>query len=243
MKKHWNRYVREPLLRTMIGVPWFGPVVMAVLVSLIINVLTTALVQWGGLALAWLVVAVAVLLATAFVVTYDRAEHRRRSQGLGPIDLPHPEKHVGLIFLFSREDTLREALAYHAPVLTHAWLLVTPELQSKAAEAVQHHPNLRFAVESLPNLYDTRACYQTVLAVYQNAARNERIDPKRIISDITGGTKPMTMGMILACVQGGYPIEHVPTRYDSDGNPIGPLPPIQISLQGGFGPLDPKGHA
>lgn len=71
MKKHWNRYVREPLLRTMIGVPWFGPVVMAVLVSLIINVLTTALVQWGGLALAWMVVAVAVLLATAFVVTYE----------------------------------------------------------------------------------------------------------------------------------------------------------------------------
>ena len=43
MKKIWNRYVREPLTRTMIGVPWFGPVVMAVLVSMIINVLTTCL--------------------------------------------------------------------------------------------------------------------------------------------------------------------------------------------------------
>ncbi len=65
MKKVWNRYVREPLTRTMIGVPWFGPVVMAVLVSMIINVLTTALVQWGGLALAWITVTLAVLVVIA----------------------------------------------------------------------------------------------------------------------------------------------------------------------------------
>ncbi len=177
------------------------------------------------------------------MVTYDRAEHRRRSQGLGPIDLPHPEKHVGLIFLFSREDTLREALTYHAPVLTHTWLLVTPELQLKAAEAVQHYPTVTFAIRPLPNLFDTQACYRAVLEIYQNDVLNQRIDAKKVISDITGGTKPMTMGMILACVQGGYPIEHVPTRYDSDGKPIGPLPPIQISLQGSSNLLDPKERA
>jgi hypothetical protein len=41
----------------------------------------------------------------------------------------------------------------------------------------------------------------------------------------------MTMGMIVACLEGDYPIEHVPTAFDAAGQPTGPLPPIQIRVQ------------
>jgi hypothetical protein len=67
--------------------------------------------------------------------------------------------------------------------------------------------------------------------VYQREASRLGISPKQVIADITGGTKPMTMGMIVACLEGDYPIEHVPTAFNAAGQPTGPLPPIQIRVQ------------
>ena len=137
------------------------------------------------------------------------------------------------VILFSREGTLREAIQYHQPVLEHCWLLVTPEMQDRAKQAMGHFPDLRFTLHALGDRYDSQACYQTVCGIYQREASRLDVPPEQVIADITGGTKPMTMGMIVACLDGGYPIEHVPTAFDADGHPTGPLPPIQIVVQRG----------
>lgn len=232
MRPFWSKHIREPFLRALTEVPWFGPVVSAVLVALLVNILTEALTTWGGLWLGWGAVAVLALAAVAFAHAYTVSESQRRGPGLGPIaDLPNPQKHRGLIFLFSREETLREAIQYHQPMLEHCWLLVTPEMQDRASQAMSHFPHLRFTLHPLSDRYDSQACYQTVRDVYQREASRLGISPQQVIADITGGTKPMTMGMIVACLEGDYPIEHVPTAFNAAGQPTGPLPPIQIKVQ------------
>jgi len=118
VKTLWSKYVQEPFLRALTEIPWFGPVVSAVLVALLVNILTEALTAWGGLWLGWGAVAGLAVATAAFVYIYAVSESRRRERGFGPLtDLSQPDKRRGLIFLFSREDTLREAIDYHRPAL------------------------------------------------------------------------------------------------------------------------------
>ena len=230
MKALWLKYVRDPFRRALIEVPWFGPVVSAVLVALLVNILTEALTAWGGL---WMGVGAGGVLALAtetFVYAYSIGEALRRRRGIGPIsDRPNPPKARGLIFMFSTEETLREAIAHHRPHLAHCWLLTTPARQEQAAAAVEKFsPDPTFTLHALQDLFDSQGCYQVVAHIYRQEAPRLGIAPGEVIADITGGTKPMTLGMILACLEGDHPIEHVPTAYDATGRATRPLPPIQI---------------
>jgi len=228
----WQRHVRGPFERTLRQVPWFGPVLSAVLVALLVNLLTEALTTWGGLWLGWAAVALLSLATLAFVYAYSVSESRRRGRGLGPIvDRPNPPQAQGLIFMFSREDTLREAIAYHRPALRHCWLLVTPEMRNAAASAIAQYPDLSFTLHPLDDRYDSQGCYRTVLHIYAEEAPRHGLPPDQVIADITGGTKPMSLGMTVACLEGNYSIEHVPTAFDAAGRPTGPLPPIQIVIE------------
>ena len=238
MRAIWFKYVREPFLRALAQVPWFGPVVSAVLVALLVNILTEALTAWGGLLLAWIAVAALALVTVAFVYAYAAGESRRRARDFGPLtDFAQPDKRRGLIFLFSREDTLREAIAYHSPTLEHCWLLVTPEMQDQAGQAVGHFSGVSFTLHALGSRYDSQGCYQAVRDIYRHEAPRLGLAPSEVIADITGGTKPMTLGLIVACLEGAYPVQHVPTAFNAAGGPTGPLPPIQIMVQRPAGQL------
>ena len=236
MREFWRRYVQRPFGRAGREVAWFGPVVSAVLVALAVNLLTETLTAQVGMWMSWVVIGVLGLVIVAFVYGYSAREARRRAHVSPPIDLPGPPKEHGLVFLFSREETLREAIRYHQPALEHVWLLVTPQRQADAASAMTRF-DASFTVHHLPDLWDSQACYRIVAQIYQHEVPRLGLEPQRVIADITGGTKPMTLGMIVACLEGGYPIEHVPTAYDATGAQTGPLPPIQIvvrcSLRGG----------
>lgn len=232
MKTFWRKYIKTPFRRALAEVPWFGPVVSALLVTMVVDLLTQAVTTWGGLWLGWGAVIALTVGTLAFVYAYTASESRRRGRELGPIaDLPNPPQGKGLIFLFSREDTLREAIAYHRPHLAHCWLLVTPEMQERAAGVVSRYPDLTFTLHPLSGRYDSQGCYRTVAHIYREEAPRRDISPQQVIADITGGTKPMTLGMIVACLEGDYPIEHVPTAFDATGQPTGPLPPIQLIME------------
>jgi len=232
MKTFWSKHVRAPFLRALIEVPWFGPVISAVLVAALINLTTEGLLTLGGWGVAAGIMGGLVLLTVAFVYAYGWAEQRRRQQGLKTIrDLPHPPQHRGLVFLYSREETLREAISYHLPRLEHCWLLVTPEVRGQVHEFPRRFPAVQFTIHAVADKYDTGDCYRIVRDVFLHEAARLGWEPTEIIADITGGTKPMTMGMILACVEGGYAVEHVPTEYGADLRPKEPLPPIQIVVE------------
>ena len=232
MKTFGHKYIREPFQRALIDIPWFGPVISALLVTMLVDLLTQAVTDWGGLWLGWGVVAFLILATLLFVYAYTVSESRRRERGLGLIsDRPNPPQGHGLIFLFSRENTLREAIKHHQPELTHCWLLVTPAMQSRAANIINEFPDLSFTLHPLNDRYDSQGCYRTVANIYREEAPRRGLLPQHVIADITGGTKPMTLGMIVACLEGDYPIEHVPTAFDAAGRPTKPLPPIQIVVE------------
>jgi hypothetical protein len=232
VKTFWQRYIREPFQRALTEVPWFGPVISALLVTMLVDLLTQAVTTWGGLWLGWGLVALLTLATLTFVYAYTVSESRRRGRGLGIIaERPNPPQGSGLIFLFSREDTLREAIVYHRPELAHCWLLVTPEMRDRAASVASRFPDLSFTLHPLDDRYDSQGCYRAVANIYREEAPRRGLSPQGVIADITGGTKPMTLGMIVACLEGDYPIEHVPTAFDAAGQPTGPLPPIQIIVQ------------
>jgi hypothetical protein len=231
MNKFFREKVQTPFQRTLADVPWFGPTLSAVLVATLINVLTDTLSTWGGPSFGWAFIVVLVILTFLVVYLYNRRYAYWR-RNLGPIaEIAPPHKHEGLIFLFTQKETAREAIRHHLPVLKHVWLIVTPEKQAEAGEIVIDFPELSFSILPISNLYDTQSCYNVVRHIYERGTQDVKISPKNTIADITGGTKPMTMGMIVACIEGGFPIEHVPTKYDPANKPLGPLPPIEIRLQ------------
>ena len=231
MKNFWNKVIKGPFLRAMRQVPWFGPVVSALLVTMAVDLLTQAVTSWGGLWLGWVVVAALLAVCVVFVYAYTLSESRRPQQGLGTLtDLPHPGQYRGLIFLFSREDTLRQAIRHHQPVLEHCWLLVTPQMRERATTFEGEFPDLSFTPYPLADHYDSQGCYRAVAKIYQEDAPRLEIPPERVIADITGGTKPMTLGMVMACleVKPSYPMQHVPTVFDATEQATRPMEPIQI---------------
>ncbi len=233
MKQFWSKYVGEPFRETLIEVPWFGPVISAVVVAMVVEFILDGLGALGGLGLQGAAILVLTGATVTFVLLYQAATRRRRGLGLGLIsDLPHPDRCRGLIFLYSVEATLREAVKHHQPIF--CWLIVTPEKRAEAQDAIARlqaeFPATGFETVPTAGLYDTRSCYDAVKNIYEHEGPRLHLNAREIISDITGGTKPMTMGMIVACLDGGYAIEHVPTEYTATGRPKGPLPPIEIRV-------------
>lgn len=231
MKKFLLDHFTLPFQRTLSDVPWFGPTISAVLVATLINVLTDTLSTFGGPLFGWIFIAALLVLTLIFVISYNRRV-ANWMRSLGPIaDIASPRQHEGLIVLFSRRETFKAAVEYHQPVLKHCWLIVTPEMQAEAGVIISEFPEISFSILPISNLYDTQACYNIVRHVYQTGTTDVDILPKNTIADITGGTKPMTMGMIVACIEGSFPIEHVPTNYDSARQVARALPPIEIRLE------------
>lgn len=104
-----------------------------------------------------------------------------------------------------------------------------------AGTAIQEYTDTMVGIHlgPIPNLYDAQDCFDLVHNNCNSCERQVRISPKEILSNITGGTKPLSMGRTVGCIEGGVPIEHVPTQYDSTHKPIMPLPPIELVMHTG----------
>jgi len=67
---------------------------------------------------------------------------------------------------------------------------------------------------------DVQAAYQAVHAVLERETAEEGLSADQVIADITGGTKPLTAGMVLAAITVGGALEYVESERDKDGQPI-----------------------
>ena len=76
--------------------------------------------------------------------------------------------------------------------------------------------------------YDASRCYFLVRRVFETLAAQVGITAVDVIADMTGGTKPMTAGMALACSDLNAALEHVPTQFVGSGQPTIPLEPIEV---------------
>lgn len=207
-----------------------GAALLAVIGNVITDLVKSYLgdTQWH----LWLILGVAVaLLATvvylALAIGFLRARLFTKRE-YAVIDIPHPARRKGLIAFVSltQRAHLEKAIAYHREALERVWLIATKDVEAAAYELKRGYetPQLSVDVISLDNQWDLLRCKEVVERVYRE--RLGALTEEDVIADFTGGTKPMTVGMIFACMTPARKLEYVPAIYDGGGAKE-PLDPIE----------------
>lgn len=145
-------------------------------------------------------------------------------------NLPPPRK--GLVVLVSMGHFVPAdaAMKYHfndgnGNHLQYCWLLVGPgegELSSNANANRLKERYEALGVEVIPvSLNDADDPGEVFLAmqdIIKEAQKKYGLYPRDLVADFTGGTKCMTTGMVLACVDQNLAVQFMkPDKYTSDG--------------------------
>jgi hypothetical protein len=145
------------------------------------------------------------------------------------------EAHAGLVLLVSPNPTAADPaiIEWHLQQnrLRHCWLIMSPEATRRAADLEFRLSERNVRAYRLP-IEDANVAQQTYDAV-QDALRTARrlLGTTPAIVDVTGGTKPMTVGAMLACVNAGAPVEYlVPARHP-DGSVDMSAPPVPMRVE------------
>ena len=95
------------------------------------------------------------------------------------------------------------------------------ELQAEFATTKCH-----VTITPLDDPWDLQAVKSVVEKIYREQLG--ALEEEEVIADFTGGTKPMTVGMIFACLSASRHLEYVPALYESDKPK--PLDPVEYFL-------------
>jgi hypothetical protein len=139
--------------------------------------------------------------------------------------LEHPTGKKVLILLVSRLDSAQFAIHYHytdQKTLEQVWLIPSHDRNATnfgasslpIAQAIQQHCQTLSTQQGKPldvqitdsvSPADAQDTFDQVNRIY----RRSPYPPSEIIADFTGGTKPMTVGMIMACLPTQRELEYV----------------------------------
>ncbi len=183
---------------------------------------------------------IVVLLAAAtigFIILYDRQRLRQQTGQIEVTEVGAPEPHRGLILLVSaQEATAPDSIRFHGETLTHCWLIATVDSLPVAQKLAQQfkrpglqfywgEPNYRVDPDRLQSTYDV------VVRILEQESAQVQLTATELIADITGGLKPMTAGMTLACLARQQEMVYMKRPRDAQGNPLleQPYTPIRIN--------------
>jgi len=234
--------LREGATLALLSIFIIGVLVVGLISNLVYEVLMSA----GDLneqAMLRVAAACGVLMAVAYGL------YRLERRGLGRIEVSVDESrlappHRGLIWLLGPgpvEHALhairyhagrqpsqgpRSGLGPHSDQGLHCWLVM-----QRGNEAVQAAYNAlassvaeeKLAARLEPVLVerlDVEVTYQAVCHVFEREAPAVGLAERDVIADITGGTKPMTAGMVLAALDGARDLEYVESLRDDEGRPV-----------------------
>jgi hypothetical protein len=201
-----------------------GLLVVGLLSNLVYDLLTAWPASWPS---AWLPLAVAGALTALAYLLYQRDVRDGRSLRVEVDESLLAPRSPGLIWLLGPGsfEHLVDALRHHQQeeAQQHCWLVM--QRNSPAVEAAFLELSQHLLVEQLPvrlhRIYidhlETQDAYQAVRTVWEREAPEELLRPDQVIADITGGTKPLTAGMVLAAVATGNALEYVETDRDAEG--------------------------
>ena len=168
--------------------------------------------QWGfggpvGSLLIFLGVLAVIILAYA---AWDRRLFRHQKPRIVG---KQPQPRRGLIMLISNEVTAQAAIEHHHEKLEYVWFIVTMRTQGLPAKLWRP---LIGVVHSDQLVLDPWRPAETANAVSRAIlhARGLGLSMDEIICDVTGGTKAMTYGAILACQKEGVALEMTPAEYN-----------------------------
>lgn len=226
-------------------------IIGVILLSLIGNAIYEGLKSWLQTPLAILLLSLAVFLL--ILITYQLYQYLFRPAIHEEAIDPHP----GLIALVSpgktEEILAADAIRFHyrgqaeerpAPTLRHCWLITTPQPppnpDSRSPSAWENAHELQrqyldhFTVHlKVVDPYNATAAFEAVEQAYAEAGRLG-LRARDLVADITGGTKMMTAGMILACNTAGRQATYMrPNQVDDKGLIIRAAgsTPIRVNLR------------
>ena len=146
-----------------------------------------------------------------------------------------PAPHAGLILLFSNPVTATKAVEHHRYHLRYLCLIVTDESMVLARAWVQERQaDGRFATvqvreEQIIGAWDPD---EVMLAIGRAIRQGEDLGLIKtdLICDVTGGTKAMTTGAVMACLAEEILVQMVPAKYDEGLKVLRPGEVIQLRL-------------
>ena len=210
----------------LLGAFALGLLVVGLLGDVIYDLLTAPA---DSLSIAWRPVIAALILTGLAYLLYRRDQRRGRAVRAVVDESRLAPPHPGLIWLFGpgRFEHLLFALEHHRQGggATHCWLVMQNiEPVREALNQLSQQLLEQGVTTQLHPIYiqqlDVQAAYQAVRAVFEREAAEEGIGAGEIIADVTGGTKPLTAGMVLAALTCGGALEYVESKRDAEGRPI-----------------------
>ncbi|MCB8954069.1 MAG: hypothetical protein H6650_18855 [Ardenticatenales bacterium] len=184
----------------------------------------------GGYWLAAVAVGVAVVILLYTAIS-------RPSVGQVAIAEEHkPAPRQGLVLLVGpTEAAAPHAIEYHLPALKRCWLIATAESLPVAAALAKRYGDRVRMFHGSPDYVvhpdEMKSTYEVVTKVLTRATSQAGgLPAKELIADLTGGLKPMTAGMTLACLARNTDLQYMKAPRDADGQVIpGAIPePIRI---------------
>ncbi len=191
----------------------------------------------GGYWLAAAAVAVALVILVYTAV-------RRPVVGKVAIEEEYkPARRQGLILLIGpTEAAAPHAIEYHLPTLKQCWLIATAESQSVAATLAQRYGDrVRMSYgspEYVVHPDEMKSTYDVVVNALKRAGDPAAgLSPGEVIADLTGGLKPMTAGMTLACLAHNADLQYMKAPRDAQGQVIPGAIPEPIRIDTTFFPI------
>ena len=186
----------------------------------------------------WLILAASIVgLFLLVSLAYSAGAIQRRL--IAPIsyqvvDRPKPRPARGLIAFVSlqQRDHLERALRYHGDRLERVWLIATQDAEALARQIKDEFETdkRKIVIAPLNHQYELLRAKEVVDHIYQTQLGE--LKEEEVIADFTGGTKPMTVGMIFACLSPSRSLQYVPARYE-DGRPNDALDPVEYGIDYG----------
>lgn len=140
-------------------------------------------------------------------------------------DDTHPPRFPGLIVTVGVQGTRDvdpsklshiNAIEYHlnnersqGERLRVCWLLASEDAIGNANEVKkQYEGRCKMIVKRLDSAFRIQDTYNVVQQIYTTEAVENNLTPEKVLADLTGGTKPISIGMALA-TQNHYPMQYV----------------------------------
>lgn len=191
--------------------------------SIIINLLSNLIwVLLGG-------------LATFLWVTWRRHQKRRalnRARQNAPfiLETEKPTLRKGLILLVGQLEVCDQAIAYHQESLKHCWLLYTEATRSTRLTVYGRLEEKGIAAYNHPleDEYDFLDIRDEIDNIYLNLP--DGLAETDVIVDVTGMTKPLSIGAVLACIDEQRSIQYIAPLFDDARKPVEPGDPIELKL-------------
>ncbi len=154
------------------------------------------------------------------------------------LDERKPRSRRGLIILVSKHKAAAPAaIQHHLPRLTDCWLIATSGSADVAVELANQFSSdtttIHYGSPYQVNDDDAASTYRVAKHILTKEVPSRGLGSTEIIADITGGSKPMTTGLVLASVSERRPIQYVLAKKDKKG---------QVVLDTWGEPIRPKGN-